>query len=128
MHRRHISFQVGEKVLLSTAYLSLVHTRSQSAKLAPRYIGLFEVVQQVSPVSYRLKLPFHLRIHDVFHVSLLRKCNDGIEFGRPEHWTVPAPDYQSELPQPGTLGAEVERIAGHHPRKPCQTPRAVHPL
>jgi hypothetical protein len=126
MHRRDISFQVGEKVLLSTANLSLVHTRSQSAKLAPRYIGLFEVVQQVSPVSYRLKLPSHLRIHDVFHVSLLRKCNDGIEFGRPEHWTVPAPDYQSELPQPGTPGAEVERIAGHYPRTARRPEQCTH--
>jgi hypothetical protein len=33
-----------------------------------------------------------------------------------EHWTVPAPDYQSKLPQPYTPGAEVECIAGHYPR------------
>ena len=42
--------------------------------LAPRYIGPFEIIQRIGSVSYRLALPPSLqRIHNVFHVSMLRK-------------------------------------------------------
>ena len=44
-------------------------------KLAPRYIGPFEIIETCGPVAYRLHLPSQLAaIKDVFHVSQLRKC------------------------------------------------------
>ena len=47
-------------------------------KLAPRYIGPFEIIQRVGSVSYHLALPLELqRIHNVFHVSMLRKYIPG---------------------------------------------------
>jgi hypothetical protein len=44
-------------------------------KLAPRYVGPFEILETCGPVAYRLQLPPQLAaVHDVFHVSQLVKC------------------------------------------------------
>ena len=44
-------------------------------KLAPHYVGPFNVLDQVGEVAYRLELPPNLTgVHNVFHVSQLRKC------------------------------------------------------
>jgi hypothetical protein len=44
-------------------------------KLAPRYIGPFQIIQKCGKVAYRLKLPEQLSaMHNVFHVSQLKKC------------------------------------------------------
>ena len=44
-------------------------------KLAPRYIGPYEIVKRIGPLAYQLAFPQHLvKIHDVFHVSMLRKA------------------------------------------------------
>jgi hypothetical protein len=44
-------------------------------KLAPRYVGPFEILETCGPVAYCLQLPSQLAaIHNIFHVSQLRKC------------------------------------------------------
>ncbi|KAA0038428.1 Chromo domain-containing protein [Cucumis melo var. makuwa] len=46
----------------------------RKGKLSPRYIGPYQIIERVGPAAYRLELPTELaRIHDVFHVSMLRK-------------------------------------------------------
>ena len=43
-------------------------------KLNPRYIGPFRIIEKIGPVAYRLELLSELsRIHNIFHVSMLRK-------------------------------------------------------
>jgi len=47
---------------------------SNKGKLSPRYIGSYEILERVGPVAYRLALPVEMSsIHNVFHVSVLRK-------------------------------------------------------
>ena len=44
-------------------------------KLAPRYIRPFPIIEQCGPVAYHLELPAQLSaVHNIFHVSQLRKC------------------------------------------------------
>ncbi len=66
--RRHVTFQVGDLVLLSTANMALTGVR----KLMPRYVGPFAVAEMVNDLAVRLQLPpSYQRMHATFHVSLL---------------------------------------------------------
>jgi hypothetical protein len=44
-------------------------------KLSPHYIGSFPILEKCGKVAYKLELPASLaRVHDIFHVSQLKKC------------------------------------------------------
>ncbi|GJU85213.1 putative reverse transcriptase domain-containing protein, partial [Tanacetum coccineum] len=70
-----LEFQVGDQVLLKVSPWKGVVRFGKKGKLAPRYVGPFEIVECVGPVAYRLKLPQELScVYDTFHVSNLKKC------------------------------------------------------
>src|SRR5438270_6531071 len=58
----------GEKVYLLRKNLK---TKRPSSKLDHVKLGPFEIQEQTGPVNFRLKLPETMRIHSVFHISLL---------------------------------------------------------
>ncbi|GJT13402.1 putative reverse transcriptase domain-containing protein [Tanacetum coccineum] len=73
--RKPLEFKVGDRVLLKVSPWKGVVRFGKKGKLAPRYVGPFEIVECVGPVAYRLKLPQELScVHDTFHVSNLKKC------------------------------------------------------
>ena len=74
MKRKDIRYEVGEKVFLKVSPWKKVMRFGKKGKLSPRFIGPYEVIEKVGPVAYRLALPPDLeKIHNVFHVSMLRR-------------------------------------------------------
>ncbi|GKB75484.1 putative reverse transcriptase domain-containing protein, partial [Tanacetum coccineum] len=73
--RKPLEFEVGDQVLLKVSPWKGVIRFGKKGKLAPRYVGPFEILERVGPVAYRLRLPEELSsVHDTFHVSNLKKC------------------------------------------------------
>lgn len=98
-------FEVGQQVLLSSKNIKFKHSRTK--KLLPRYIGPFPVTRVISPVAYKLLLPTHMRMHDVFHVSLLKPYKTDGSVQPP-----PPPEIID-----GELEYEVEAVLAHRERK-----------
>ena len=72
--RRDLQFEIGDQVFLKISPWRGVLRFGKRGKLSPRYIGPYEIMSKVGPVAYKLKLlPELPRIHDTFHVSMLRK-------------------------------------------------------
>src|SRR5215216_4799571 len=74
-HHKVVTYEVGEKAYLRVTPLKGTHRFGIKGKLAPRYIGPFPIIAKRGEVAYQLELPPHLsRVHDVFHISQLRRC------------------------------------------------------
>lgn len=72
--RRPVEFEVGDYVFLKVSPMRKLLRFGKIGKLSPRYIGPYEIVQRIGTLAYKLRLPEELsNIHDLFHVSQLRK-------------------------------------------------------
>ena len=71
---KSLEFAVGDHVFLKVAPMTRVMRFGKKGKLSPRFIGPFDVLERVGRVAYKLALPPPLAaIHNLFHVSMLRK-------------------------------------------------------
>jgi hypothetical protein len=95
--RRELSFEVGDYVYLKVSPIRGVRRFGVKGKLAPRYIGSYQIQARRGEVAYQLSLPKSLSaVHDVFYVSQLKKCLRVLE---------------EQLP---TEDLEVQEDWGHH--------------
>jgi hypothetical protein len=73
--RRDLSFEIGDFIYLKVSPMRGTHRFRIKEKLAPRYVGPFKIIDRKGEVAYQLELPPQLsEVHDVFHVSQLKKC------------------------------------------------------
>lgn len=93
-HRTHREFEVGDLVFVSTANFN---TTRPSKKLDYRKLGPFPVLEKFSPVTYKIKLPKSVRVHPVFHVSLLEPAHKDTD-----------PKRKVPPPPPVIVNSEVE--------------------
>jgi hypothetical protein len=73
--RRDLSFEIGDFIYLKVSPMRVTRRFKVKGKLAPRYVGPFKIISRKGEVVYRLELlPQLSDVHDVFHVSQLKKC------------------------------------------------------
>ncbi|XP_075499278.1 uncharacterized protein LOC142537666 [Primulina tabacum] len=74
VRRRPLEFEVGDNVFIKITPPKGVTRFGKKGKLSRRYIGPFEILDRIGERAYRLTLPPNLnKVHNVFHVSMLRK-------------------------------------------------------
>ncbi|KAK2403898.1 putative mitochondrial protein [Trifolium repens] len=72
--RRPLEFQEGDHVFLRVTPKLGLRGAFKTKKLCPRFIGPYQILRRVGPVAYQLALPPSMAgLHDMFHVSQLRK-------------------------------------------------------
>ncbi|GKA90057.1 putative reverse transcriptase domain-containing protein [Tanacetum coccineum] len=73
--RKPLEFSVGDYVLLKVSPWKGMVRFGKKGKLAPRFVGPFEIIEKIGLVAYRLDLPEELNgVLNTFHVSNLKKC------------------------------------------------------
>ncbi|WVZ52451.1 hypothetical protein U9M48_003506 [Paspalum notatum var. saurae] len=108
--RRELNFKVDDFVYLKVSPLRGVRRFNMKGKLAPRYIGPFKVLEKKGEVAYRLELPPSLSgVHDVFHISQLKKC-------------LRVPEEQAPLED---LNVEEDLTYTEHPVKILETSKRI---
>ena len=103
---KDIEFEIGEKVWLSARNIK---TARSSKKLDYKRIGPYSILKKVNKNAYKLDLPPTMKIHNVFHVSLLDKYREPVEGQKPSE---PAPVIVEQEEE-----WEVERILDSRRRK-----------
>ncbi|CCO34283.1 hypothetical protein BN14_08378 [Rhizoctonia solani AG-1 IB] len=101
-----VLFEPGDKVLINPHSLNLLkHHQVKGNKFTMQYEGPFEVMEQISPVAYRIRLPASYKMHPIINIAHLESYKESPpEFGSGPTQHIPRQDFQ-EMPE-----YEVEKI------------------
>jgi hypothetical protein len=115
-----LSFEVGDFVYLKVSPMRGLHRFKVRGKLAQRFIGPFKILEKRGEVAYQLELPPQLSdVHDVFHVSQLKKCLRVLEEQLPmEDWE--AKEYLSYQEYPVNILETSERVTRNKKIRMCK--------
>lgn len=114
--REGLEFEEGDRVLLNRETLGLNRTVTGAGKkLIPKYEGPFEILEKLSKITYRVRLPASYAIHPVINIQHLERYNDSPDdFGERALISKQRPDFDK------IVEYEVERIVGERWRKTRQ--------
>jgi hypothetical protein len=124
--RRELRFQVGDFVYLKVSPMRGLRRFKIRGKLVPRYIGPFKILEQRGEVAYQLELPPQLSdVHDVLHVSQLRKCLRVLEEQMPlEELTIGKDLTYQEYPM--KILDTLEKVTRNNRYKMCKVQWSNH--
>ena len=109
-HRRNVNLKVGQYVLLrfEKARLKKRQEKGKFVKLSTRYYGPFKITDKVNDLTFTLELPPTWKLHNVFHVSLVKPFvgNPPVVFVQVD---PPLVDETEELLQPEHIIHHSER-------------------
>ena len=73
-HWKDLEFMIRDQVLLKVSPVKGMIRLGKKGKLSPKYMGIFEILETVGKIAYRLALPLYFpNVHPMFHVFMLRK-------------------------------------------------------
>jgi len=131
-HRRPVTLNIGDEVLLSSKNIR-IRNPGGTPKLLPRWVGPFTIIDHASrhrpgvgepgyttPVAFKLDLPENMRVHNVFHMSLLKPYLRGANVQPPPMPTVVDGEEWFNVDQilnHRDLEVTVRRATKHEPAK-----------
>ena len=109
--RKPIEFQEGEHVFLKITPTTGIGRAIRVKKLSPRFLGPFQILRRIGTVAYQIALPPQLsNLHNVFHVSQLRKYNsDPSHLLEPENVQL-REDLTFDLPPMRIIDRKVKQL------------------
>ena len=111
MKIKDIRYKIDEKVFFKVSPWKKVIRFGKKGRLSPRFIGAYEVIEKVGSVAYRLALPPELeKIHNVFHVSMLRRYRSDLSYVVSSETIELRPDFTYEEEPVEILAHEVKEL------------------
>ncbi|KAK4716512.1 hypothetical protein R3W88_014850 [Solanum pinnatisectum] len=106
-----MTFQIDENALLKVSPMKGVMRFGKKDKLSPKYIGPFEILEYVGPVTYRFALPPNLSgVHPVCHVSMFKKYHSDGDYIIKWYSVVLDKDLQYEEEPIAILDHDVRKL------------------
>ena len=111
LKRRDIEYEVEDKVFLKVSSWRKILRFGKKDKLSSRFIGSYEILEQIGSVAYHLALPLELtKLHNVLNVSMLRRYRSDGSHILPVQAVQVQADFSCEEETKAILAREVKRL------------------